>query len=680
MKKLVALWLGFGVVFTVSTGRAIDLKQSKVTQVVNEVQIISAGDQSKKIAVVNDIFSMPDILRTGTASRAELVAPDETITRVGANTMFSFDPANRTIDLKQGSLLFHAPHGKGGGTIHTGSATASVLGTTLIVTTTPNGGLKVLDLEGAVEVKFLNGLKQRLNPGQMTFILPGGGQLAPIIIFRLDELTRSSLLVKGFNQPLDSLPLIQNQIEKQQKLIQSGKVTDTGLYAGNDASPNQVAVLDPNTVNLHNQNPLLAAAISSDATISQPSLTDASIPTPPNHVFADPAISSAGGVFLSGEPFAGFLARNIFVNPPVAGLDSLTVDLSPYANLATFDLVAVNNLSLEGAVTFSGLSPLGNLSLIAGNQLLLAPGITVRAEVYNFLLSAPATLTLDGVTLFNFVNNDGGSPENSVNSLDLNSGGDVVFKNGALVNAGSLLTVSAGNDISATDAHLIGSGAMFMAQRNLAFDTTTIDAKNLAIFSAPGAINFNNATINSAAVTVEGTGNAPLTFNNTTINAPSVLAATTVGALNVTGSTIETDAGSGGVSLISSSGSTTITGTTITTHYLTVNSGDGILLDGSGQALTATGSGATANFTAPNLITVNNADFSTFAAVNLAANTLNLSDVNLGSGAVTLKSLMGLLNLGSSRSGYVNFIENVTYKGGLAQNYINNGITVTTLH
>jgi len=62
-----------------------------------------------------------------------LVAQDETVTRVGANTIFSFDPANRTIDLKQGSLLFHSPHGKGGGTIHTGSATASVLGTTLIV-------------------------------------------------------------------------------------------------------------------------------------------------------------------------------------------------------------------------------------------------------------------------------------------------------------------------------------------------------------------------------------------------------------------------------------------------------------------------------------------------------------------------------------------------------------------
>ena len=71
--------------------------------------------------------------------------------------------------MKQGSLLFHSPHGKGGGTIHTGSATASVLGTTLIVTTTLGGGLKVLDLEGAVEVKFLNGLKQSLDPGQNDF-------------------------------------------------------------------------------------------------------------------------------------------------------------------------------------------------------------------------------------------------------------------------------------------------------------------------------------------------------------------------------------------------------------------------------------------------------------------------------------------------------------------------------
>ena len=127
---------------------------------------------------------------------------------MGANTIFSFDPASRTIDLQQGSLLFHSPHGKGGGTIHTGSATASVLGSTLIVTTTPNGGFKVIALEDGAEIHLHNGLKQKLKPGQMTFILPGGSELAPIMVFRLDELIRDSLLVKGFNQPLTSLPLI----------------------------------------------------------------------------------------------------------------------------------------------------------------------------------------------------------------------------------------------------------------------------------------------------------------------------------------------------------------------------------------------------------------------------------------------------------------------------------------
>ena len=69
MKKLAVLPLCLGCAFAISTSYAIDLKQSKVTQVVNDVQIISAADQQQKAASVNDIFTMPDILRTGPASR-----------------------------------------------------------------------------------------------------------------------------------------------------------------------------------------------------------------------------------------------------------------------------------------------------------------------------------------------------------------------------------------------------------------------------------------------------------------------------------------------------------------------------------------------------------------------------------------------------------------------------------
>ena len=259
---------------------------SKVTQVVNDVEIISAADQSQKNATVNDIFNMPDILKTGPQSRAELVAEDETVTRVGANTIFYFDPANRTIDLKQGSLLFHSPHGKGGGTIHTGSATASVLGTTLVITTTPSGGFKALDLEGSVEVKFLNGLNQKLAPGQMSFVLPGGNVLSPIVIFRLDDLTKNSQLVKGFNGSLASMPLIEQQVQKQLADIAAGKYSDTGLLVGSDGNSQGIQVIDPNTLQSA-LNAQSAAALTVDVTVSQPNLTHAT-PTPPQRILTEP--------------------------------------------------------------------------------------------------------------------------------------------------------------------------------------------------------------------------------------------------------------------------------------------------------------------------------------------------------------------------------------------------------
>ena len=594
MKTLIVLSLCLGCLAAASTSSAIDLKRSKITQVVNDVEIISAADQTKKTAAVNDTFTMPDILRTGPASRAELVAEDDTVTRVGANTIFSFDPASRTIDLKQGSLLFHSPHGKGGGTIHTGSATASVLGSTLIVTTTSSGGFKVLALEDQAEINFLNGLKQKLDPGQMTFILPGGNQLAPIIIFRLDTLTENSLLLKGFNQKLSSMPLILDEIKKQLKFIKSGKETDTGLVVGDNANAGQVEVLDFNTIESLVNSPDVRAALGSDATINQSSLTDATIPVPPGRIFLNPEFVLPGNSFFNGESFSGFAAHNISINTPAANLNPLTVDMSPYANRAEFDIVAANNLNIEGSVTFSGLSADNTVSLFAGNQISISPNITVEADAGDFELSSPGALTLDGV---NLVNNTG--------ELGLTSGSVINLENGAAANSEGLLT-----------------------------------------FTAP-EVNFSGPNVD-----VEG---------------PTV---------------INTDPNTGSVTMTASSGSVTVTGTSITTHVLTLNSGDGILLDASGQILAASGANATANFTAPNLITVNNADLSSFSIINMAANTINLSDVNLGSGIVTLKSLLGLLNVGSSVPGDVNFIENVSYKGGLAQNYVNNGggITVTTLH
>jgi hypothetical protein len=581
------------------TSHAIDLKQSKLSQVVNDVQIISAADQKEKAAAVNDIFAMPDILRTGAASRAELIAEDETVTRVGANTIFSFDPANRTINLKQGSLLFHSPHGKGGGTIHTGSATASVLGTTLIVSTTPDGGMKVLDLEGTVVVNFLNKLKQKLSAGQMTFILPGGKQLAPVIVFRLDELVKHSLLVSGFDHELASLPLIISQIEQQLKLIKSGHAVDTGLLVGDKASADQVQVFDFNSIQNHAQNRAVQSALQTDANITSSSVTDSQIPTPPNRIFLGEPITLAGNSFYAGQTFQGFAGDNIAFN----SANPLTIDLAAYSGYPTFDFVAAGNLNFNTSVTFSGLAAGDNLTLVGGTGMNFAPNTVLEADVADFDLSTAGSISLNG-----------GSIINRTGNIGMTSG-------------------------------------------------STIDILNTGIFTP---------------------GHLALTAQN------SISITWDASLYTVGDNDFKTLAKDGSVTLTSNTGLLDVKNTSVQTHLLTLNSGDGILLDASGRTLIGVGQNATANFTAPNYVTVNNADFGSFGTVNMAANTINLSDVAFGAGSsVTLACENGELapnpNTGqASVNGDVNFIQGVTYGGNPAQNYVNPGsgagIIITTLH
>jgi hypothetical protein len=161
-----------------------------------------------------------------------LTASDQTITRVGANTVFSFEPTGRTIDLEKGNVLFHSPAGKGGGEIHSGGAAAAVLGTTLIVSATGTGGFKVILLEGHGTVTLPNGQSVALKAGQLVFVLPGHAGFSPVLEINLGKLVAGSNLVNGFSNPLSSLHLIQQAIDKQNNELKNGKV-DTGVTPEN---------------------------------------------------------------------------------------------------------------------------------------------------------------------------------------------------------------------------------------------------------------------------------------------------------------------------------------------------------------------------------------------------------------------------------------------------------------
>jgi hypothetical protein len=210
---------------------AADLRESTLVQVVNEVKL-APPQAAEKDAKPNDIVRAPDKIRTGAKSRAELQAPDKTLTRIGANTIFSFEQSGRVLNLEKGSLLFHSPAGRGGGTIKSAGASAAVLGTTLIVAATADGGFKCILLEGKGTVTLPNGKSRRLEAGDMIYVPPGAQDFGPIVKIDLGKLVAGSQLVNGFTTPLPELGDIRNEVAKQRMAIISGDYQETGLLVG----------------------------------------------------------------------------------------------------------------------------------------------------------------------------------------------------------------------------------------------------------------------------------------------------------------------------------------------------------------------------------------------------------------------------------------------------------------
>jgi len=230
---------------------AAALNESTFTEVINSVEIVASADKTTTPAKANELFKAPDLVRTGVDSRAELTAPDQTITRVGANAVFSFEPAGRNLDLEQGSVLFHSPKGNGGGTIKSGGVAAAVLGTTLIV---------------SGRVTLASGKSVTLKAGQLVFVQPGGTAFSPVLDINLEKLVTGSQLVQGFSHELSSLPLIRQAIARQNAGIASGQTVDTGVPADYFVSPpargHGLNTMDPGTYQVAMHPPLTPAQLS----------------------------------------------------------------------------------------------------------------------------------------------------------------------------------------------------------------------------------------------------------------------------------------------------------------------------------------------------------------------------------------------------------------------------------
>ena len=182
--------------------------EARVTRIIKEVNLLPS-DAPPRAAAENDQVSENTAVRTGEESRSELTFDDLTITRLGANTIFSFNRAGHGGQLGSGSMLVYVPKNSGGGAFRTNAVTVGVTGTTFIFESTPLGNGTVIVLEGGARLGLVKqpGQFRNVRAGQILAFKAGATKLPAPVDVDLNQIMNTHPLITDF-RPLPSLDLI----------------------------------------------------------------------------------------------------------------------------------------------------------------------------------------------------------------------------------------------------------------------------------------------------------------------------------------------------------------------------------------------------------------------------------------------------------------------------------------
>ncbi len=216
-------------------------KQAKVTQKVNDVRLLGAN-MAPKPASVNDTVHAGGAVRTGGDSRAELTFLDQTIARLGANTVFNVGSDPKTYDLGSGALLLYAPKEAGTIKINTSVATAAVSGFTAMIEFHKNGWSKfiMVEGEGTFTIHGLHTDPCHIRAGQIFIIPPHPTRCPEAHDVDVKQLVKTAKLITDF-PPLPSLDLIvqvgDNQVPPPGGFIDPTGIDTTDQSTGNHPPP-----------------------------------------------------------------------------------------------------------------------------------------------------------------------------------------------------------------------------------------------------------------------------------------------------------------------------------------------------------------------------------------------------------------------------------------------------------
>src|SRR5437764_2322752 len=281
----------FGVIFGIAVSMpAAQLKEAQVTQVVKDVKLLPTGAAARPAAVSDEVREGIAV-RTGVDSRSELKFTDQTLARLGANTLFSFSEGTRNLNLQDGAMLLRVPKGAGGAKINSSAVTAAITGTTVMVEThaltkkNKNSYYKFIVLEGTARLYLPGRLGEStlVKAGQMIIMRLDSKMIPEPVDVDIQKITQSSLLITGFG-PLGSETLIAFERTRQNEQKNSGQLIETNLviYGGGT----NVALADPNTVDV---------AVSAESNAAQ---SPTPPPTPTPSKFGTPSVITSPVPYL----------------------------------------------------------------------------------------------------------------------------------------------------------------------------------------------------------------------------------------------------------------------------------------------------------------------------------------------------------------------------------------------
>ena len=477
-------------------------QQARVSQVIQDVRLLEAHTASRP-AVVNDKLILGTAVRTGVESRVELTFSDLTITRLGANTIFSFSRGARELELTSGAVLLEVPPNKAPVRVNTSAVTVAITGGTALFATGPPTKFMVLEGIGTFYPAGHPEKAVTVHGGEMV-MMTADGHITKPEKFDVKLVIETSRLILDF-PPLTNLPLILAVVNQQIAEQQMAGTTSQTL------ARNLVDVIDVTDQNA-NANPVVLASTSTQSPPPPPPPppppTPSKFGTPvpissPNPylitsgtvITTDPSITTKGvtdfgkiwrGTSIDG-PLSAFIFGSTSAFDTVIGLDAgaekvadsgavfkfASLELTGNPTVLTTNgeinlaLVGVNGITSGGpggTLTFAGISTL--LLATQNGSIVLGPEISfsgfqhlvfyARGAGSNLTLASPISATIH-LNLFA----EGSIQVSSVDAtltaerIKLLAGDSITLDGGVMsataTNSNGNVNIVAGNDISITN-------------------------------------------------------------------------------------------------------------------------------------------------------------------------------------------------------------------------------------